>query len=633
MVCVPHPLTKIPVQPRKMFVFRNLANAIPSTFAFRGAKPDDQLPGETAPNWWKDCTCYQVWPASFKDDNGDGLGDIPGLLTKLDYLHDLGVNVIWLSPMYASPQVDMGYDISDYEAVYPPYGTMEDMDKLIKGLHDRGMRLILDLVINHTSDQHAWFQDSRRDRTNERSDWYIWKDAKIVDGTREPPNNWGAIFGGSAWEYCPERDQFYLHMFTKAQPDLNWENESARKAIYQSALRFWLEEKQVDGFRVDTANLYSKVQTFPDGAVAPRLAPYGDATPYVLNGPRIHEFYKEIRSQVLDHFGDPMMVGELPGTSFDGILDFVSSDAHELSMVFDFDVVKLGGAFMAPKHEITGYRLPELKTALKKTQDLTANTKGWSTIFAENHDLPRSVSRHALSRDGPTDPKYHDKAAKVLAMLLGTLSGTLFVYQGQEIGMTNIPESWGPEDLRDIAAINYWNDMKARYPGDREILRRAWLGIVAVGRDNARTPVQWSGEPHAGFTTGKPWMRVNDNYKEINVAAQIDNKNSILTFWKRMLKLRREHADMFVHGQYLVHDHDNLNTYTYEKDSAGSSSSAALVMLNFSTEECVAEVPAAFQDRKLDLLVSNVAEPSEKLSPWEGRVYIASGRSYVWSRQ
>jgi oligo-1,6-glucosidase len=586
------------------------------TFNDRGKDGKAFAKPETHPNWWKSCTCYQIWPASFKDSNGDGLGDIPGILSKLDYLHDLGVDVIWLSPMYASPQVDMGYDISDYNAVYPPYGTMVDMESLIDGLHLRGMRLILDLVVNHTSDQHKWFQESKkgRDRKNEYADWYIWRDPKIIDGKKMPPNNWGAFFGGSAWEYVEERDQYYLHLFERRMPDLNWENPTTRKAIRDSSMRFWFE-KGVDGFRVDTASLYSKVQTFPDGEVGRRFAPYGSPTKYCVNGPRIHEFYKEMRAKVLDEFDDPMMVGELGGCTFKEILQYVSSDERELSMVFDFELATLGGAHKVPFHEVTGWTLPEMKTALKKTQDLVANPKTWSTIFAENHDIPRSISTY-----GTTDLKYHDKASKVLAMLLGTLSGTLFPYQGQEIGMTNIPESWSVDDLRDVASLNYWKKIKKDYPKDKEMLQKAWQGICAYSRDNARTPVQWSDKKHAGFTTGQPWMRVNDNYEDINIAAQLGKSDSVLHFWTKMLKIRKEYAEIFVQGGYCVYEYDDLNTFTFEKKAASGRS--AMVMLNFGEEEQPFKVPDTLQGKLMKCLISNNPTPKGPLSAWEGRVYV-----------
>jgi oligo-1,6-glucosidase len=588
------------------------------TFTFNSDHNGEPLvSSDKKPNWWKTSTVCQIWPASFKDGNGDGLGDIPGIISKLDYLKDLGIDCIWLSPMYASPQIDMGYDISDYNAIYPPYGSMDDMDDLIAGLHERGMRIVLDLVVNHTSNLHAWFKESRKSKQGEYAEWYIWKDPKIDEnGRMHPPNNWGASFGGSAWEFVEERQQYYLHLFAKEQPDLNWENPETRYAIHESALRFWFM-KGVDGFRIDTANLYSKVQTFPDGVVDPkgRMAPYAEAGPYVANGPRIHEFYREIRRDVLDEFGDPMMVGELGGCTIEQILEYVSRDRRELSMVFDFDFVAVGGLWR-PWHEIRGkgYTLPEMKAALRKTQDLVADVKAWSSVFGENHDLPRSVDRF-----GSKDPRYWAKACKVLAMMLGTLSGTLFVYQGQEIGMTNIPMSWGIDDVKDLNSINYYNKVKEEHPGDKEILQRAWEGIVKYSRDNARTPVQWDTTEYAGFSTKKPWMRVNDNYMMINVAAQIHDKHSVRSFWKRIIKLRKEHADLFVQGEYHVHDLEDSNTFTFEKTAANGKK--ALVLLNFSDEEQAFKLPKGFEGKSMRCLISNDEKPGKKLGAWEGRVY------------
>lgn len=587
------------------------------TFRSSSSPPSALLPEK--PHWWKSgLSVYQIWPASFKDSNGDGIGDIPGIISKLDYLQELGVDIIWLSPMYDSPQVDMGYDISDYENIYPKYGTLQDMDNLIKGIHDRGMRIILDLVINHTSDKHKWFEESMKSKDNPKSSWYIWKDPKLgKHGTREPPNNWGSMFGGSAWKYCQSRDQYYLHLFAPEQPDLNWENKTTRKAIYDTALHFWLK-KGVDGFRVDTANLYSK-RSYDDGPITPRFAPFGAPAEFVVNGPRMHEFYQEIRRDVLDKYNDPMMVGELGGTDFADILKYVSSDRRELSMVFDFSVCTLGGALRLPPHEVHSYKLPELKTALKLTQDLVANTKAWSTVFMENHDNPRSVSRHATN-----DPAYHDRACKLLALMIGTLSGTLFLYQGQEIGMTNIPETWSPEDLRDVSAIEYWHDMNRRFPRDKELLKKAWKGIVAVSRDNARTPVQWSSDANAGFTDkkSKPWMRINDNYKAINVAKQLDDPHSIRSFWRRVLEVRKKFESVVVKGHYEVHDYDNEQTFTFSKTQTDREGRAAYVVLNFSDKEAELESPRALREKEFELYLSNVYKPGAKLGAWEARLYL-----------
>jgi oligo-1,6-glucosidase len=560
------------------------------------------------PRWWKDGTAYQIWPASYKDSNGDGYGDIPGIISTLDHLKDLGIDIIWLSPMYDSPQHDMGYDIANYEDVWPKFGTMADMDKLIEKVHALGMRLLLDLVVNHTSDEHKWFQESKKSKDNPYSDWYIWCDPKYdAEGKRQPPNNWTSFFGGSAWEYVPERDQYYLHLFAKQQPDLNWENEVTRRAIYKSAIEFWLD-KGIDGFRVDTVNLYSKDITFPD------LAPGASIVSQCVNGPRMHEWLQEQRREVLDKYGDVALVGELGGTGAEEIMNYISADRRELDMVFDFGMVEMGGRFEVEPHETWKHKLPEFKEAVLKVQNFLKRSDAWATVFAENHDQGRSLSRFA------TDvPKYREKAAKLMAILLGTLSGTLFLYQGQEIGMVNVPEDWGPEYMRDIAAVNYWREMNERYPGDEKMLQSALAGLQRVGRDNARTPVQWSAEEYAGFSTVEPWMRVHDNYKEVNIAAQEKDPNSVLTFWKKVLTIRKEHADVLVHGQFELFDYENLNTFWYVKDYQGKK---LLVALNFSDEEQAFSVPPSVKDRKLNLLLANVDHLGSKLSPWEARAYL-----------
>jgi glycosidase len=564
--------------------------------------------------WWKDVTCYQIWPASYKDSNGDGLGDIPGIISTLDYVKDLGVDVIWLSPMYASPQKDMGYDISDYEDIYPPYGTMADMDTLIKEVHARDMKLILDLVINHTSDQHAWFKESRKSKDNDKSDWYIWKPPRYIDGKRQPPTNWKAAFGGSMWAYAPERDEYYLHIFEAEQPDLNWENEVTRRAIYKSAIEFWLE-KGIDGFRVDTVALYSKDTSYPDAEVTKPDEEYQQALKYVMNGPRMHEWLKEMRKDVLDKFGDVMMVGELGLLGKDEVLKYVSAKERELSMIFDFDIAALGGFWDVPKHEQYRYSLPDLKKGVAKIQSFVAGTDGWTTVFAENHDLGRSISRLATD-----DPKYHDKAGKLLAMLFGTLTGTLFLYQGQEIGMVNMPESWGPEELKDIESVRYWEEMSTKFAGDEAILKKAMAGIKKTGRDNARTPVQWDSSANAGFTTGKPWIRVHDNYPDVNVEAQLKDENGILSFWKRILKLRKEHADLLARGKFDVHDFDNLNVFTFTKTS--DSGDMLVVTLNFTGDEQPADLPLELKSKNKDLLIASGDTVGERLGAWEGRVYL-----------
>jgi len=566
------------------------------------------------PNWWKNATCYQIWPASYKDSNGDGVGDIPGIISTLDYLADLGIDIIWVSPMYDSPQHDMGYDIRNYEDVLAKFGTLADMETLIAEVHRRGMKLILDLVINHTSDEHPWFLESKSSRDNPKHDWYIWRDPKYdADGKRQPPSNWRAIFGGSAWEYVPERDQYYLHLFVRQQPDLNWENEATRRAIYKSAIEFWLD-KGIDGFRVDTVNFYSKDTTFPDAEVKLKGEPWQPAFQYFHNGPKMHGWLKEQRREVLDKYGDVVMVGELPGTQADEVLRYVSAEARELDMVFDFDIVALGGRHSLKPHQIYKHKLTEMKSAFMKTQGLLTGTDAWTTVFVENHDQGRSLSRFATD-----DPKYRVQAAKMFAVMLGTLSGTLFLYQGQEIGMVNFSKDWGPEELRDVAGLNYWKEINEMYPGDEKMKKAAMEGIQKVGRDNSRTPVHWNAGPHAGFSTVKPWIRVNDTYKEINVEAQQKDPDSVLAFWKKMLKLRKQRADVLVHGNFEVQDYENLSTFTYVKEKDGKK---VLVALNFTNEEQPVYVPKTLAKNKLELLVGSVDRPVERLAPWEGRAYI-----------
>src|SRR5947207_1016083 len=336
--------------------------------------------------WWKNATCYQIWAASYKDSNGDGFGDIPGVISTLDYLKDLGIDFIWLSPMYDSPQHDMGYDVRNYQDVWPKFGTLKDMETLIDEVHGRGMKLILDLVVNHSSNEHPWFLESKSSRDNPKHDWYIWRDPKYdAEGKRQPPSNWRAIFGGSAWEYAAERDQYYLHLFVPQQPDLNWENETTRRAIYKTAIEFWLD-KGIDGFRVDTVNLYCKDTTFPDAEVKLKGEPWQPAFQYFRNGPKIHDWLKEQRRDVLDKYDDVVMVGELPGTPADEALRYVSAGARELDMVFDFDVVGLGGRHSLKPHQTYRHTLPEMKSAFMKTQAFLAGTDAWTTVFAENHD-------------------------------------------------------------------------------------------------------------------------------------------------------------------------------------------------------------------------------------------------------
>jgi oligo-1,6-glucosidase len=562
--------------------------------------------------WWKEATVYQIWPASYKDSNGDGVGDIPGIISTLDYVKSLGVDVIWLSPMFDSPQDDMGYDISNYEGIYPKYGTMEDMDELISQTHARGMKLILDLVINHTSTEHDWFKESRSSKTNPKRDWYIWKPAKYdSEGKRHPPNNWGSYFSGSAWKYDETTDEYYLHLFAESQPDLNWEVEETRQAIYKSALTSWFE-KGIDGFRIDTAGMYSKVQSFPDAPIVFPDVEFQPCKLYHQSGPRIHEFHKEMFKQVTSKY-DAMTVGEVGHSTREDALKYVSASEKEMNMMFLFDVVEVG-ADVSDRFRYKGYNLTDFKKAIQSQSDFTVDTDAWSTVFFENHDQPRAISRFGNAT------KYRVKSGKALALLQATLSGTGFIYQGQEIGMTNVPRSWDVSEYLDINTVNYVKQFKETHGADADFDQQfdtLMNSINLLARDNARSPVQWDSSANGGFTTGKPWTRVNDNYKEVNVASQVNDPDSLFSFWKKVLLLRKQHKNLFIYGSFKILDFDNEQLFTFVKEKDGE---LAYVVINFSTSQVKFE---KLVDQKLSLLYGNVDGDESVLEPFEARVYLA----------
>lgn len=577
---------------------------LPPSHQFTTRKPH-KMTAKTI--WWKDASVYQIWPASYKDSNGDGVGDIPGIISTLDYVKDLGIDVIWLSPMYDSPQDDMGYDISDYESVYPKYGTLEDMDTLISEVHSRGMKLILDLVINHTSSAHKWFEESRSSKTNPKRDWYIWKPAKYdADGNRKPPTNWRSHFSQSAWTYDEKTDEYYLHLFAKSQPDLNWENPETRNAIYDSALSFWFK-KGIDGFRIDTAGMYSKVQTFQD---APIVIPGQDIQPcgmYFNNGPRIHEFHKEMFEKVTSKY-DAMTVGEVGKSTREDALSFVSAKEKEMNMMFLFDVVELG-ASPSDRFKDLGWTLTDLKDAVNSMSSFIKGTDAWSTCFFENHDQPRSITRF-----GNASPEFLFKSGKMLATLLTSLTGTLFIYQGQEIGMTNVPQDWDIKEYLDLNSFQYY-DLCTKVQGvtDTKALMKS---INAVARDNARTPVQWDDSEYAGFSTAKPWMRVNENYKLVNAKSQISDPNSLYNFYKKALQVRKAYKDVFIYGDLEIVDYENQQVFSFLKTKDGKT---AYVVLNFTDKE----QPFTPIEGELELVLSNVEKPEgTTLTPYESRVYI-----------
>lgn len=571
--------------------------------------------------WWKESTVYQIWPASYKDSNGDGFGDLQGIISTLDYLSQLGIDIIWLSPMYDSPQDDMGYDISDYQKIYIKYGNMNDMDQLIDEVHKRGMKLILDLVINHTSSEHQWFKESRSSIDNPKRNWYIWKPPRYdEDGTRLPPNNWGSYFSGSAWEYDEVTNEYYLRLFAKSQPDLNWENEETRQAIYNSALRFWLE-KGVNGFRVDAAGMYSKDQKFLDAPIIFSDSEFQPCQKWHLDGPRIHEFHKEMFSQVTSKY-DLMTVGEYGHGSKDNVLKYVSAKEKELNMVFLMDAIEVGfdpGDKFIFKYK--GFDLKDFKKAIENQSNFFEGTDGWSTVFLENHDQPRSVSRFGNTTE------YWSKSAKLLLLLQITLKGTLFIYQGQEIGMTNLPREWSIDEYSDIFTLNFYKQFKQKYEKniDFKNKEKALMDIInLVARDNARSPVQWDSTANGGFSTGTPWTRINDNFKDINVAAQVNNTNSILCFWKESLKLRKEYKHLLVYGSFELLDVDNPKVFSYLKTSGNDN---AYVVLNFSKDTLSFEKPVGNGFR---LVLSNVEDITEDiLSPYEGRLYISLRHNHI----
>lgn len=568
--------------------------------------------------WFRDAIVYQVWPASFCDSNDDGVGDIQGIISRLDYIKSLGVNTIWLSPMYDSPQVDMGYDISDYQSVYPPYGTVADMDELIKRCHDRGLKLILDLVINHTSDQHAWFKESRKSKQSPKRDWYIWRPAKYdADGNRKPPNNWRSNFNQPAWTWDEATQEYYLHLFCPEQPDVNWTNQECRKAIYKSAMEFWLD-KGVNGFRVDTVNMYSKPMDFPD---APIIDPGAETQPAGMlycNGPMMHTYLKEMGA-ILERY-DAMTVGELPNTPKTAdVIRYVSAAENELSQVFQFDLVDLGRNkidFMV----LNKFELPELKRIVNKWQRFTEGSDAWTTVFIENHDVARSISRYASDK-----PEYITDSGKLLALMNMSLTGTVYVYQGEEIGMVNVPPTWGPEEYLDVNSINYFAAVNKRTNGDKAALAKALEAVNKLGRDNARTPVQWSSAPNGGFSknpTTKPWMRTNDNYKTINVETQESDPSSVLQFYRRVIAVRKQRASLLGRGGFRLVDEQDQRLFKFMKIS--ESGEKAFVVLNFTDKMQKYELPSALGIQAEVVLDTREDGQKGTLKPYEGRLYISS---------
>lgn len=555
--------------------------------------------------WWKNSVVYQVYPKSFCDSNGDGNGDLNGITEKLPYIKELGADVIWLNPIFVSPQVDNGYDISDYRAIEPSLGTMEDFERLLSRAHELGLKILLDLVVNHTSDQHEWFKEAKKSRDNKYHDYYIWKDGK----KGELPNNWGSSFGGSTWEYVEEVGQYYLHCFAKEQPDLNWENPEVRNAIYDM-MRFWFE-KGVDGFRMDVISLISKDQSFPDGPVIQNKA-YGSYYAGCANGPRVHEFLHEMNMKVLSDF-DIMTVGETPHTNSDEAILFTKADREELDMVFQFDHMHLDYDENG-KYSKNRVPLVELKRVMTEWQDKMYENDGWNSLYWSNHDQARAVSRFGNDSEG-----YRVVSAKMLGTCLHMMQGTPYVYEGEEIGMTNA-DFTDISEYRDLEAIDIYKDFTERKGYSPEYILDC---LRRKSRDNARTPMQWDDSEEAGFTTGTPWIRKIGNYKDINVKKCLADPDSVFYYYQKLIALRHE-MPVITDGRYVLVDSANEKVYAYLRKGEDES---LLVVCNFTDETIEYPVGEYLEGRAGELVISNYKEAaanvsdSIKLMPYGAYVY------------
>lgn len=552
--------------------------------------------------WWKKAVVYQIYPKSFNDTTGNGLGDIKGIIEKLDYLATLGVDVVWLTPIYESPQRDNGYDISDYFRIYEPYGTMEDFDYLLKEAHKLGIKIIMDIVVNHTSTEHQWFIESKSSKDNPYREFYIWKDAK--DGGA--PTNWESKFGGNAWQYDEQTNQYYLHLFDVTQADLNWEHEPVRREVYDM-MKFWLD-KGVDGFRLDVVNLLSKDQRFLDDDGSTGL---GDGRKFYTDGPKIHEYLHEMNQEVFSHY-DIMTVGEMSSTSIDNCIKYTNPERKELDMTFSFHHLKVDYP-NGEKWTKADFDFHKLKQILSDWQVDMNKGGGWNALFWCNHDQPRVVSRFG------NDKEYHKESAKMLATVIHMMQGTPYIYQGEEFGMTN-PNFASIDDYRDVESLNIFEILKGKGMTEQEILDI----LKQKSRDNSRTPVQWSDEENAGFTTGTPWIQPAANYKDINAEKAMADQDSVFYHYQKLIQLRKEY-DIVTDGNYelLLADHDAIFAYIRNNDDE-----KLLVVNNFYSKEVEFLLPEQVDTEGVTstILLSNYADSSEdmkqmKLRPYESVVY------------
>lgn len=535
--------------------------------------------------WWHSSVVYQIYPRSFNDSNGDGIGDLKGIIEKLDYLKELGIDVIWLSPVYKSPNDDNGYDISDYYDIMDEFGTMEDMDNLLKEAKNRGIKIVMDLVVNHTSDEHKWFIEAKKSKDNEYRDYYIWRDP--VDG--KEPNGLESCFSGSAWEYDETTKQYYLHLFSKKQPDLNWENEKVRKAVYEM-MNYWVD-KGIGGFRMDVIDLIGKV---PDKMITG-------------NGPKLHEYLQEMNREALAG-NDLLTVGETWGATPEIAKLYSNPARKELSMVFQFEHIGLDQIEGKEKWDVKPLELLELKKVLSKWQTALGE-EGWNSLFWNNHDLPRIVSRWG------NDKEYRVESAKMLGTLLHGMKGTPYIYQGEELGMTNIRLE-NIEDYNDIESINMYKDRIKKGYSHEEIMN----SIYKKGRDNGRTPMQWDDSENAGFTTGKPWLSINENYKEINAKKSLEDKNSVFYHYKKLIEIRKSN-ETIIYGDYKLLCEDDKNIFAYIRELNGDK---ILVVCNFYEKEVEFKYDEEFKNA--EILLSNYTDSSLaidklKLRPYEAIMY------------
>lgn len=531
--------------------------------------------------WWKHAVIYQIYPRSFQDSNGDGIGDLQGIIRRLDYLADLGIDAIWLSPVCKSPQDDNGYDISDYQDIDPMFGSLDDMERLIAEAKKRNIRIIMDLVLNHSSDEHRWFLEAKKSRENPYHDYYVWRDGE--EGT--PPNDMRASFGGSAWEWVPEVQQYYFHQFSVKQPDLNWENPKLRREIYDMIL--WWMDKGVGGFRLDVIDQIAK---------EPDLQITG-------NGPRLHEFIRELSKETFQK-GDLITVGEAWGANTERAKLYSNPDGSEFSMVFQFEHIMLDQQEGKEKWDLAPLPFLKLKEILNRWQ-CELHGCGWNSLFWDNHDLPRIVSRWG------DDGRYRVESAKMFAILLHGMQGTPYIYQGEELGMTNVKFDFA--DYRDIETVNMHRERLEKGYTEEEIMK----SIYAKSRDNARTPMQWDDTENAGFTTGTPWIRLNPNYTEINAASQVNDPDSVFSCYRTLVALRKKYP-VFADGRFemLLPDDEDIFAYTRENESE-----KLLVICNFHGKEI--PCPLREEQEGMELLVSNYKEQSmDVLKPYEARMYI-----------